>query len=353
MVSPLTLPPAGPDAKLHRVAEAPMLNDYITDTESILQLLLDTLGKGTTQQLTATALNAATTQSAGSGTGATSYHATDSQLAQYKYDLNSLDTHIADIAQKSAGITETTRGEVKGLRDAINLIIGTVQEKPSVQEQLRTIDRIDDAVGKAEQAVVQAWDENSVHSVSVKQNSPGGGGSAPSFIPSGLGGGGSSGGGSNSYVPANSSGGYNSRYTEPVNAAGGRGEHRRLNTTELDTYIGKALDALGITDPVARAKWTQGYRVLIERESGGDIGSINLSDSNARAGTPSQGLTQTIPGTFGAYHVAGTSSNITDPQANIAASMNYVMHRYHVSRDGSNLAANVQQADPNRPSKGY
>jgi len=39
--------------------------------------------------------------------------------------------------------------------------------------------------------------------------------------------------------------------------------------------------------------------------------------------------------------------------ANIAASMKYVMDRYGVSPDGSNLAANVQQADPNRPPQGY
>ncbi|WP_245677129.1 transglycosylase SLT domain-containing protein [Nocardia acidivorans] len=351
----MTLPVAGADVKLHRASEAPMLNSYIADTESILQLLLNTLGKGTAQELTATALNDATTQPAGTGAAATDYHATDTQLAQYKSDLNSLDTRIADIAQKSAGITESTRSEVKALRDTINGIIDTVREKPSVQEQLGAIDRIDVAVGKAEQAVVQAWELNNAHGATVQQASTGGGSGgsgSPGFIPSSYGG---SGGGGNSYVPTNGSGGYNDRYTSPVDptGSGSGGPHRRLSSAELDAYIGKALDALGITDPVARANWTRGYRVLIERESGGDIGAINLSDSNARAGTPSQGLTQTIPGTFKAYHVAGTSSNITDPQANIAASMNYVMERYHVSRDGSNLAANVQQADPNRPSRGY
>ncbi|MFB7718546.1 hypothetical protein [Nocardia sp. NPDC056100] len=362
MVASLDLPTAGADVKLNRVSQAPMLNDFIGTTEQVMQLLLDTLGKGTAQQLTAKALNDATGKSAGTGAAATQYHATDSQLAQYKSDLDTLDTHIADIAQKSAGITQTTRDEVKALRDRINGIIGNVPEKPSVQQQLGAIDQIDNAVGKAEDAVVQAWDLNNAHGATVPQNYQGGdggssgggsgGSSFPGFIPSSSGGSGS-GGGRNSYVPTNGSGGYNSQYTSPVNSTGGSTPHRRLSSTEIDAYIGKALDALGITDPVARANWTRGYRVLIERESGGDIGSINLSDSNARAGTPSQGLTQTIPGTFSAYHVAGTSSNITDPQANIAASMNYVMARYHVSRDGSNLAANVQQADPGRSPKGY
>jgi SLT domain-containing protein len=39
--------------------------------------------------------------------------------------------------------------------------------------------------------------------------------------------------------------------------------------------------------------------------------------------------------------------------ANIAASMRYVMNRYGVSSDGSNLVSLVQQADPSRPPRGY
>jgi SLT domain-containing protein len=55
---------------------------------------------------------------------------------------------------------------------------------------------------------------------------------------------------------------------------------------------------------------------------------------------------QTIPGTFTAYHQAGTSWNITDPVANISAGINYIKARY-----GSIF--NVQQANPNLPPKGY
>ncbi|WP_280443872.1 transglycosylase SLT domain-containing protein [Nocardia brasiliensis] len=150
--------------------------------------------------------------------------------------------------------------------------------------------------------------------------------------------------------------GYDARYTDQLGTTTADPNGRRkLSKQELEVHIGKALDALGITDPAARANWTRGYLVLIARESGGDAGAINLdpADVNAAAGRPSQGLTQTIPSTFRSYHVAGTSSAITDPTANIAASMNYVMQRYHVSRDGSNLAANVQQADPTRSPRGY
>ncbi|WP_280493665.1 transglycosylase SLT domain-containing protein [Nocardia asiatica] len=155
------------------------------------------------------------------------------------------------------------------------------------------------------------------------------------------------------YVPSN----YMQRSYSPgpgfVPAATTADYARYQGSVSVDAAIEGALDALGITDPAAREYWKRGYRVLIERESGGDPNAVNNWDSNAAAGRASRGLTQTIPGTFSAYHVAGTSSNIHDPVANVAASMNYVMERYDVSRDGHDLQAKVQQADPNRSPKGY
>jgi SLT domain-containing protein len=61
-------------------------------------------------------------------------------------------------------------------------------------------------------------------------------------------------------------------------------------------------------------------------ESGGNPNSINLWDSNAKAGHPSIGLMQVIGPTFSAYHWPGTSWNIYDPLANIAAALNYAAH---------------------------
>lgn len=66
----------------------------------------------------------------------------------------------------------------------------------------------------------------------------------------------------------------------------------------------------------------------IQRESGGNPQAINLYDSNAAAGIPSKGLLQVIDPTFAAYHVDGTSWDIYDPVANIAAACNYAAHRY-------------------------
>jgi hypothetical protein len=102
--------------------------------------------------------------------------------------------------------------------------------------------------------------------------------------------------------------------------------------------------ALGLTG--TPSSWAGPLSVLIGRESGGNPNAINRTDSNAAAGHPSQGLMQTIPGTFNAYHQAGTSWNILDPVANIAAGINYIKSRY-----GSIF--NVQQANPNLPPKGY
>jgi len=125
--------------------------------------------------------------------------------------------------------------------------------------------------------------------------------------------------------------------------------------------IAAALDHMGITDPQARRNWLHGYQTLIARESGGRPSAVG-SEPVAAPGPLqldgwglgyARGITQTVPATFAHYHQPGTSTNIYDPVANICASMNYLMHRYGVSRDGESLVALVQQADANRPPKGY
>ena len=64
----------------------------------------------------------------------------------------------------------------------------------------------------------------------------------------------------------------------------------------------------------------------MQTESGGNPAAINLTDSNAAAGDPSRGLMQVIATTFAKYHWPGTSQNIYDPLANIAAALNYAAH---------------------------
>ena len=75
------------------------------------------------------------------------------------------------------------------------------------------------------------------------------------------------------------------------------------------------------------------FMTQMNTESGGNPNAINLWDSNAKAGTPSQGLMQVIPGTFAAYAGPFRSRGILDPLANIYAAVAYALSRY-----GSNIA---------------
>ncbi|MEH6373692.1 transglycosylase SLT domain-containing protein [Streptomyces sp. KLMMK] len=111
---------------------------------------------------------------------------------------------------------------------------------------------------------------------------------------------------------------------------------------EIAKAIAKAMSLTGVSG----SKWADGIATIIRRESGGNPRAINNWDSNAAAGNASRGLMQVIPPTFRAYHQAGTSWDIFDPVANIAAAINYIKARY---KDISN----VQQADPSKPPKGY
>jgi hypothetical protein len=126
------------------------------------------------------------------------------------------------------------------------------------------------------------------------------------------------------------------------------------------TYTNQALDVMGISVPTARNSWTSGLLVAMSRESNYNPLAVNGWDSNAHGsqvadGFPSgcsRGLMQTIPTTFAANHQPGTSNNIYDPVANICAAMNYVMRKYGVSRNGSNLGT-VNQFNPHDAPEGY
>ena len=85
----------------------------------------------------------------------------------------------------------------------------------------------------------------------------------------------------------------------------------------------QALHMLGQPD-----SWTDTVLRRMNQESGGNPNAINNWDSNAKAGMPSQGLMQTIPGTFAAYAGPFAGRPITDPLANIYAGLNYALHRY-------------------------
>jgi len=85
------------------------------------------------------------------------------------------------------------------------------------------------------------------------------------------------------------------------------------------------LSAMGLTG--VPMNWLGALASIAMHESGGNPSAINLTDSNAQAGHPSQGLMQTIPSTFAAYMVAG-HGNILNPIDNAAAAINYIKSRY-------------------------
>lgn len=77
-------------------------------------------------------------------------------------------------------------------------------------------------------------------------------------------------------------------------------------------------------------------RRMRQEDSSGNLGAVNRTDSNARAGHPSVGLMQVIRGTYGTYHkrpqyhpsgpfVEGVNIN---PYDNIWAGLNYGRHTY-------------------------
>jgi hypothetical protein len=84
--------------------------------------------------------------------------------------------------------------------------------------------------------------------------------------------------------------------------------------------------AIGLTKvPVS---WLPDLETIGYYESGDNPNAINLTDTNAAAGDPSRGIMQTIMSTFLANHMPGTSMNIYDPVANIAAAIRYIKSRY-------------------------
>ncbi len=155
--------------------------------------------------------------------------------------------------------------------------------------------------------------------------------------------------------------------------------HRHTAEGTPEDWIAEASTAAGVQ---ASSHWVKGFRTAVARESSGNPNACNLWDSNAK--TPpgfskvkdfgdghlgdgrivrlngalthfqcSRGIVQCIPQTFAQRHAPGTSVNIYDPVACIAAAMRYVRSRYGVAIDGSDLAKKVQQFDPDRPPHGY
>ncbi|MEK5008612.1 transglycosylase SLT domain-containing protein [Bacillus sp. FSL K6-3312] len=73
--------------------------------------------------------------------------------------------------------------------------------------------------------------------------------------------------------------------------------------------------------------WLPGLMTIAQHESNGNPRAINLWDSNAKKGTPSKGLMQTIGPTFNANKGKGMN-DIWNPIHNAVAAINYINGRY-------------------------
>jgi soluble lytic murein transglycosylase-like protein len=92
----------------------------------------------------------------------------------------------------------------------------------------------------------------------------------------------------------------------------------------LDSWIAQALQILDLPQSLAPS-----VKRIVLKESGGNPRAVNTWDANARRGTPSQGLMQTIPTTYKHYvHPDLKNRPITDPVANITAGIRYMIDNY-------------------------
>ncbi|MES9766963.1 transglycosylase SLT domain-containing protein [Bacillus altitudinis] len=73
--------------------------------------------------------------------------------------------------------------------------------------------------------------------------------------------------------------------------------------------------------------WLPGLMTIAQHESNGNPKAINLWDSNAKKGTPSKGLMQTIGPTFHSNKGKGMN-DIWNPIHNAVAAINYIKGRY-------------------------
>ncbi|MFE9412341.1 NlpC/P60 family protein [Streptomyces sp. NPDC006704] len=94
------------------------------------------------------------------------------------------------------------------------------------------------------------------------------------------------------------------------------------------------------------ADWARGLTTIAYRESGYRADARNDWDSNAASGDPSIGLFQVIGSTFKTYRAKSLPNSQSDPAASAAAAIGWIKARY-------GGIGKVQQADPNRPPKGY
>ncbi len=88
--------------------------------------------------------------------------------------------------------------------------------------------------------------------------------------------------------------------------------------------IEEALTTAGVSASLANIS---AVNLIVQKESSWNPNIVNTWDSNARKGTPSKGLMQTIGPTFNSYSIPG-HKNIFNPVDNMIAGIRYSVSRY-------------------------
>ena len=134
-----------------------------------------------------------------------------------------------------------------------------------------------------------------------------------------------------------SHGHFNARATEG-HIPGSTDTHNWAPSGVRKDFIDEALKLAGLPCTESNERLVN---CIVEHESGWNPNSINLDDSNAANGHPSQGLMQTIPETFKQYAIDGYNTNIDDPLSNLVAGIRYAAARYP-SHDPENAFVRVK-----------
>ena len=104
-------------------------------------------------------------------------------------------------------------------------------------------------------------------------------------------------------------------------------------TAQVQSWFAAAQKAVGF--PLS---WIPGLETIARYESDYNPDAVNNTPAGIAAGIP-RGLMQVIPATFSAYHAPGTSMNIFDPVANIAAASRYITARYRTPDETRGLVS--------------
>ncbi|WNG31071.1 transglycosylase SLT domain-containing protein [Cystobacter fuscus] len=128
-------------------------------------------------------------------------------------------------------------------------------------------------------------------------------------------------------TPGGPSGPGQQYHTAGPESVEGPAEIGEMPEGQVGDWIRQATEKLKAAGVPVEKMNPQDIAKIIQHESSGNPNAINLWDDNAKRGTPSIGLMQTIQPTFDAYKLPG-HDNIRDPVDNIIAAVRYSIDRY-------------------------